>query len=284
MMDFLITKMNFSILILTLNEQQNLSNCLNYLSSCNDIVILDSHSTDKTVEIAEKAGARVFQRIFDNYASQRNYGLNEIEYKYDWVLMVDADEIAPAKLISEINATIDSCDPETTLYRMRRKDYFLGKWIKRSSGYPTWFGRLMRIGHVSVERKINEEYHTDGKIGELNGHLLHYPFNKGFHAWFEKHNRYSSMEAEFYIKKNEDNIKIINISSKDPIIRRKTIKHFVYKLPGRPLLIFFALYIWRLGFLDGRAGFVFCILRAFYEFMIDCKKEEVKLRRANKPL
>ncbi len=274
----------FSVLILTLNEQENLPRCLNSLNTCDDIVILDSHSTDNTVEIAEKAGARVYQRVFDDYASQRNYGLNDIEYKHPWVLMVDADETATPELVREINSVVDNGSDEKTLYRVRRKDYFMGKWIRRSSGYPTWFGRLMKIGHVSVERAINEEYHTIGEIGVLNEHLGHYPFNKGFHSWLEKHNRYSTMEAQFFVDGSGDEMKWYKIFNKDPVIRRKVIKYFVYKLPGRPLLMFFALYVVRRGFLDGRAGLTFCLLRSFYEFMISCKVKEIRLRGKGLPL
>lgn len=275
---------SFSVLILTLNEQQNITTCLNSLTSCDDIVILDSYSRDKTIEIAETAGARIFQRKFDDYASQRNYGLSNIEYKHPWVLMVDADEFITHELLLEINNEIKYGSKSTTLYRLRRKEFFMGKWIRRSSGYPTWFGRLMKIGHVRVERAINEEYHTDGEVGILNEHLIHYPFNKGLDSWLEKHNRYSSMEAQLISVGGGGNAKWYNLFSKDPVIRRKVIKHYVYKLPGRPLLMFLALYFVKRGFLDGRAGITFCLLKSFYEFMITCKVKELKLRQNNKPL
>ena len=142
----------------------------------------------------------------------------------------------------------------------------------------------MKIGHVSVERAINEEYHTIGEIGVLNEHLGHYPFNKGFHSWLEKHNRYSTMEAQFFVDGSGDEMKWYKIFNKDPVIRRKVIKYFVYKLPGRPLLMFFALYVVRRGFLDGRAGLTFCLLRSFYEFMISCKVKEIRLRGKGLPL
>ena len=277
-------KGSLSVIILTYNEEKNIRRCLSSLDWCDDVVILDSYSTDCTEEITKSCGARFTRRIFDDYASQRNYGLNEIKYKHPWLLMLDADEIVTPELINEIRLTLKSCDTEMCLYHVRRKDIFMGKWIRYSSGYPTWFGRLARIGYVKVERAINEEYKTNGKVGFLKEHLMHYPFSKGFHAWFEKHNRYSSMEAGLYAKSNIDIVKFRNLLSKNPTLRRKAIKSFVYRMPLRPLLMFLALYIFRGGFLDGYAGFTFCLLRTFYEFMINCKISELRLREKNLPL
>ncbi|MCF8057638.1 MAG: glycosyltransferase family 2 protein [Desulfocapsa sp.] len=267
-----------SILVLTFNEEVNLPNCLNSLNWCDDIVVLDSFSADRTGAIAKEHGARVVQRKFDNYAAQRNCGLNEIEYTNPWLLMVDADELVTPELAQEIKQVVQAGDPGTYLYRMRRKDFFLGKWIKRSSGYPTWFGRLMKVGHVRVERSINEEYVTDGEIGYLQGHLHHYPFNKGCGAWLEKHNRYSTMEAELLAGEGLSSPSLAELRSKDPALRRRAIKAFVYRLPGRPLLMFVALYFFRGGILDGRAGFTFCTLRAIYEYMINLKVKEIRRR------
>lgn len=266
-----------SVLILTLNEEQNLPVCLPSLSWCDDVVVLDSYSDDKTEQLSITSGARFVQRTFDNYAAQRNYGLNDISYKYDWLLMVDADEAVPQELVTEIRALLKSADNNTAIYRMRRKDHFLGKWIKHSSGYPTWFGRLIKIGSVQVEREINEEYVTDGKVGYLQEHIHHYPFNKGIASWIDKHNRYSTMEARLLIEGGLAAPSFSDFFSNDPTDRRRAIKGLVYRMPGRPLAMFFALYILKRGFLDGRAGFVFCVLRAFYEFMINCKVKELKL-------
>ena len=276
--------MNISVLILTLNEEVNLPRCLESLSWCDDVVVLDSFSADRTVGVADALGVRVVQREFDNYASQRNFGLNEIKYSNPWLLMVDADEVVPPELVQEIRSVLADSDDAFCLYRLRRKDYFLGRWIKRSSGYPTWFGRLVRIGRVRVEREINEEYITDGKVGYLVSHFHHYPFNKGFASWLEKHNRYSTMEARLIIQGGIDWPSFKSFFASDPAIRRKALKAFVYHMPGRPLLVFFAFYLLRLGFLDGQAGFAFCLLRCFYEFMINCKVKELSMRQRRLPL
>jgi glycosyltransferase involved in cell wall biosynthesis len=273
-----------STLILTLNEETNLPNCLASLSWCEDIAVLDSYSSDRTEQVARDAGVRFFQRSFDDYATQRNFGLNQINYQNPWVLMVDADEVVPQALANEINKVVNSTEESITLYCMRRKDFFLGKWIKRSSGYPTWFGRLARVGDIVVKRPINEEYYTSGRKGFLKEHLFHYPFNNGFHRWIEKHNQYSKMEAEILANERYKELRWSGLFNPDPAIRRKTIKSIVYRLPGRPVLIFFALFILRGGLLDGQAGLTFCLLKAYYEFMIDCKVKEIEIRKKGRPL
>lgn len=273
-----------SVLILTLDEELNLHRCLESLKWCKDVVILDSGSSDATQTIATDWGARVVERPFDNYAAQRNFGLKEIIYQNPWVLMVDADEEVSTDLADEMNHVIAGCDEKTTLFRMRRKDYFFGKWIKRSSGYPTWFGRLVRPDQVRVEREINEAFVTEGQIGLLQDHLNHYPFNKGFAAWIEKHNRYSTMEAKLIMRGGLSAVSIADLLSRDATLRRRGLKSIVYRLPFRPLWMFSALYMVRGGFLDGRGGLVFCLLRAYYEFMINCKIREMRLRASGKPL
>ena len=276
--------MDVSVLILTLDEEVNLGRCLDSLAWCDDIVVLDSFSSDRTEEIVCDAGARFVQRVFDDYASHRNFGLSEIEYGHPWVLMVDADEVVPPELKEEIERETGSCDKDVALFRMRRKDYLMGRWIRRSGGYPTWFGRLARVGQVRVVRAINEEYRADGTIQILRGHLHHYPFNKGFDAWFEKHNRYSAMEAAAIVRGEAHRIPWSDLRAADPADRRRAAKRLIYALPARPLIVFLGLYIFRGGFLEGRAGLIFSALRAIYEFMIDCKVRELERRKKGLPL
>lgn len=277
--------MSVSVMILTYNEEMNLPLCLSSLTWCDDIVVIDSFSVDQTENIARAAGTRFYQHQFDGFASQRNYGLQEISYDHQWVLMVDADEVVPTVLVEEITAKISQCDAETHLFKMRRKDYLLGRWIKRSSGYPTWFGRLAKIGHVSgVQRGHGEEYHAEGTADFLDNCLLHYPFNKGFHSWMEKHNRYSTVEAELAFKNGPSIWRLSDLLGSDAVQKRKALKALAYSLPARPLLMFSVLYFFRGGILEGRAGLTFCLLRAFYEFMIDCKLHELRRRQRCLPL
>ena len=184
----------------------------------------------------------------------------------------------------EIKDVIARNDETTTLYRIRRKDYFFGRWIRRSSGYPTWFGRFFRVGRVTVEREINEEYHTDGKVGHLKSHLIHYPFNKGLHYWFERHNKYSTMEAEILTSEHHDELMLKRFFFPDPTIRRKALKQLAYRIPGRPFIVFLYLFLIRLGFLDGIAGLNYCILRSVYEYMINIKAQELRRRAKSLPV
>jgi glycosyltransferase involved in cell wall biosynthesis len=274
-----------SVLILTLNEEINLPRCLGSVNWADDIVVFDSFSSDRTVEIAKTAGARVVQRKFDNYAAHRNAALREIEYKNPWVLMVDADECCPKGIFEEIRDAIERNEKdEFTLYHFRRKDMFMGKWLKRSTGYPTWLGRLVKLGQVSVERKINEEYRTGGKKGYLKSHLIHYPFNRGIGHWLERHNLYSSMEAEVLMEEAKMNLRFQDMVSSDPMARRKFLKQLAFRMPCRPFIAFCYLYFLRLGCFDGVAGLTYCCLRAVYEYMIDLKVEELRRHKKGLPV
>jgi glycosyltransferase involved in cell wall biosynthesis len=277
--------MSISAMILTFNEEANLPRCLESLKWCDDIVVLDSYSNDLTERIAREAGARFHQHKFDSFAVQRNYGLESLSYKHEWVLLIDADEEVPDELAREMMMQVSSCEPGLCLFKMRRRDFLLGRWIKRSSGYPTWFERLARVGRVKgVQRGHGEEYRTDGQVGYLECCLHHYPFNKGFQPWLEKHNRYSSAEAAVLSASQAPSGRLADLICSDSSRRRQILKSMAYRLPARPLFIFMALFFIRGGILEGRAGVTFCTLRAFYEFMIDCKVRELRRRERRLPV
>ncbi|MDH5631234.1 MAG: glycosyltransferase family 2 protein [Gammaproteobacteria bacterium] len=279
------TNLPVSIAVLTFNEEKNIGRCLDSVKWCNDIVVLDSNSTDATCNIVEERNARIYTRVFDNYANQRNYALKEIEYKNPWILMLDADEVVPEEMLEEMEKVLPVAGDDVTLFQMRRKDYFFGSWLKHSSSYSSlWFGRLGRVGRFWVEREINEEYHTDGSIEKLNSALIHYPFNKGIHSWLEKHNRYSSMEAELILKQKVSATSWKGLLSQDPVLRRKSLKSIIYSLPGKPVIMFLGRYFLAGGVLDGRAGLRYCLLKTIYEYMIDCKLSELKRIKKDLPV
>jgi glycosyltransferase involved in cell wall biosynthesis len=273
-----------SVCILTLNEEINLAECIDSCRFSDDIVVFDSQSVDRTKAIALAKGVRIAERAFDNYATQRNAAISTVNYKHDWVLMVDADERIPMDLAREIEERLASVDAGTVLFRVRRRDMFLGRWLKRSSGYPTWFGRLMRVGRVTVMRDVNEEYLADGEIAYLDAHIDHFPFNKGIAYWFERHNRYSSMEAIAKLTQCTAPASLRTLLTADAIVRRRILKQLLYRVPMRPLIVFLYLYVFRLGLLDGRAGFHFSRMRAVYEFCIDLKVMEERRRRRGLPV
>jgi glycosyltransferase involved in cell wall biosynthesis len=268
-----------SILILTWNEEINIAECIDSCSWSDDIVVFDSVSQDSTREIALARGARVVERVFDNYARQRNAALTTVLYKNPWVLMVDADERVPSDLASEIVSAVAGASDKVAAFRMRRKDFFMGRWLRRSSGYPSWFARLLRLGRARIERDVNEETVADGSVEPLAGHLYHHPFNKGIAYWFERHNRYSNLEAIEKVKIQELNLSPWALLSRDPLARRRALKQWVYRLPLRPQIFFFYFYFVRLGVMDGRAGLYFSRMRAAYELMIDLKAVELRRRK-----
>lgn len=262
-----------SVLILTFNEEANVAECIKSLPWRSDVRVLDSVSTDRTIELAESLGAQVTSCPFEGYASQRNSGLS-LPFQNEWIVMLDADERMTPELAAEIEREIASAQSDVAMFRVRRRDMFMGRWLRRSSGYPTWFPRVLRRGRVRVEREINEVYVPDGMARQLQGHIDHYPFNKGMDWWFDRHNRYSTMEAQLLLGRR------VQVSpgtaSKDPGARRAALKALAYRLPLRPFLVFSYLYFVRGGFLDGKPGWVYANMRLAYEIMIDAKAAYTK--------
>lgn len=276
--------MSVSVLILTLNEEVNLPQCLESVAWSDDIVVFDSFSTDRTVEIARAAGARVLQRRFDNERDHRTASLH-LDFKHPWVYNPDADELTPEDLRDEmLRVVADSTRPERA-YRVRRKDMFMGRWLKHSSLYPTWLVRLFRPQAVSFERSVNLRYVVDGPEGRLAAHLVHYSFNKGLDAWIEKHNRYSTVEAaETLASLSDGRLLWRDLISKDAVVRRRALKELSLRLPCRPALRFLYMYLLRLGFLDGIPGYTYCRLLAMYQYMIVLKAKELQRKDRSLPM
>jgi glycosyltransferase involved in cell wall biosynthesis len=264
-----------SVVILTYNEEVNLPGCLENVAWCDDVVVFDSFSTDRTVEIARAAGVRVVQHPFENYGAQREAARATVDYKHPWLLFLDADERIDADLRAEFLSLPDQPTPHAA-YRMRRKDHFMGKWIRHSTLYPSWFTRLLWRERAHYEPRSVHEYPTvEGTTGPLKGHLIHFNFNKGLEDWLAKHNRYSTQEAL-------ENLRALQggsndwrgLLSLDPVRRRRALKRLSMQLPARPLLRFIYMYILRGGFLDGSTGFTYCRLLYYYELMIILKIKE----------
>lgn len=272
--------MNVSVLIMTLNEEVNLPACLASLDWCDDIVILDSYSCDRTVEIAKAAGARVFQHAYDTEDRQRMYGLTEIKFKHDWVYTPDADEITPPDLRDEMLAIASDPKRPEVFFKARYKNMFMGRWIRHASLYPTWITRLVRPDRVRFERSVHSRA-SGGPEGALQAHFIHYSFNKGLEAWYDKHNRYSSAEADLSASRLlERKIDWGGILSTVPERRRRALKSLSYHMPFRPSLRFLYMYLLRRGFLDGKPGYLYCRLLSAYEFMIVVKTEEQRQRQS----
>jgi glycosyltransferase involved in cell wall biosynthesis len=276
--------MSISALILTLNEEENLPSCLESLKWCDEIIVFDSFSTDRTVDIAKSAGARVVQRQFDNEKDHREASLR-VGFKHRWVYNPDADEITPVALRDEIIQVVSDSTRYEVAYRVRFKTMFMGQWIKHSSLYPTWVVRLFRPEKLSFSRSINLHYIVNGPEGKLKNHFEHYSFNKGFSAWFEKHNKYSRHEAEEAVRSIEgSSIAWSNMVALSSVLRRRALKELSFRFPFRPTLRFLYMYILRLGFMDGWAGFTYCRLLSIYEYMIVLKMREIERREKGLPI
>jgi len=279
--------MSVSVLILTLNEEINIGACLDSLAWCDDIVVLDSLSKDRTREIAEQRGARVVTRAFDNWSAHQNWAVSNIPFRHPWVLYLDADERCEEALHREALQVAQLGAPEAA-FRIRRKDFFMGRWLKHAQLYPTWLVRLFRPDRIRYERLVNPVAVVDGPIGELTAHIIHYPFSHGVSHWIERHNRYSDMEAieAAKVRRGGDDAAAPagSVWSRDPNERRRALKDIFFRMPARPLVKFAYYYAWRRGFLDGKAGLTYATLQAMYEYMIACKGAEIERRRRGLPV
>lgn len=264
-----------SVLLLTLNEESNLPRCLEALLWCDDIVILDSFSDDNTVKFAKKSGARVYQRKFDNFAGQRNFAIESLDFKHEWIFHLDADEVMTQELVQEVSKIISSGKQDA--YLVPSKTMFMGKWLKYAGMYPTYQVRLTRSSNFRFKQDGHgqKEDIPAERIGKLKVPYLHYAFSKGIEDWIDKHNRYSSQEAKDIVNSNGmKDIRWIGLFSPDKYYRRKVLKKLSRILPFKPFFRFMYMYFLRLGFLDGRAGFIYSCLLSYYEFMISLKVRE----------
>jgi glycosyltransferase involved in cell wall biosynthesis len=276
--------MNISVLILTLNEEINIGACLDTLSWCDDIVVLDSLSNDATTRIAMERGARVVQRPFDNWSAHQNWAVQTIEFHHPWVLYVDADERCPPELHHEVLARALPEVPENA-FRIRRKDFYMGKWLRHAQLYPTWFVRLFRPHKIHYDRLVNPVAMVDGAVGSLDAHLLHYPFSHDVSHWIARHNNYSDFEARELLKvRRGAAVASASPFSSDPNEKRRALKDLFFRLHARPLIKFMYYCIWRRGFLDARPGLTYSTLQALYEYMIDCKYRELRRRERGLPV
>jgi glycosyltransferase involved in cell wall biosynthesis len=268
----------FSVLILTKNEENDLPACLDSIKWCDDIHVFDSFSTDNTLKIAKTRGVNFYQYKFIGYATQRNTALATLQFKYQWVFLLDADERLPLNLNDKLKSILEQTDSSINAFRLRRKDYMYGKWLKYSQLSP-FFVRLVRIGKVRYHREINEILEVEGKIVDLNEYFIHFPFSKGLSHWINKHNVYSSMEAIRFIEEQRNKLPFSlrqALFNKDFSLRRYHQKGLYYKVPLRPLVKWFYMVFIKMSILDGSRGILYSTLQSIYEFLIVAKVREIR--------
>ncbi|MCC6284064.1 MAG: glycosyltransferase [Phycisphaerales bacterium] len=266
-----------SVLILTRDEEANIADCLSHLSFSDDVVVFDSLSTDRTIELSRSfTNVSIVSRKFDNWSSHQNWGVRNIRFRHPWVLYVDADERVDDQLAEELQSLADPDSPFAAV-RMRRKDMFMGRWIRHATLYPTWLVRMFRPEKIRYERLVNPVAIVEGETARAEGHLIHYPFSKGTVQWFDRHNSYSSFEAEEMLKVLAgERRKLRRLLSRDPNERRAVAKDLFYRMPLRPQVKWLYYMFWKQAWMDGWPGITYARMQYLYEYMISIKARELR--------
>jgi glycosyltransferase involved in cell wall biosynthesis len=264
----------YSVVILTLNEEVALPSCLASLKGCDDIVVLDSGSVDRTAEIARAAGARVFTRPFDDFAGQRNYAQRSIGFRHPWVFHLDADERMTPELDAECRRAAGRSDLDG--FRVAPKMMFEGKWVRHCSDYPAFQARFVRAPRFAfVQVGHGQRESPEMVLENLREGYLHDISIYGVDAWLAKHRRYAADEARAQASGSAD-ASWSRLFSPDRLTRRRALKRLSFALPCRPALRFVYQYILRGGFLDGAKGLRYCTLLARYEGFISAEMRRLK--------
>lgn len=282
------SKIPVSVLIPAKNEEFNLPACLESLQRADEVFVVDSQSTDRSREISEDLGASVIQFKFNgSWPKKKNWSLENLPFRNEWVLIVDCDERITPELWAEIEQKIQN--PEYDGYYLNRRVYFLGKWIRYGGKYPDWNLRLFkhklgRYENLNTEdvpntgdNEVHEHVVLNGKVGYLENDMLHIDFRDIYH-WLARHNRYSNWEARVYYNlltgKGDDGTIGANLWG-DTVQRKRFLKKIWVKLPFKPFLRFILFYFIRLGFLDGKPGYIYARLLSQYEYQIEVKLYEL---------
>ena len=277
-------KANLSVIVPVKNEAENLRRCLPALRWADEVFVVDSGSTDDTAAVARDLGATVVQFQFNGtFPKKKNWSLESLPFRNEWVLIVDADEVVPPELAEEIARRIESGEADG--FELNMKYYFLGRRIRHCGYAECWnlrlfkhrLGRYERMpvspGARTGDNEAHEHVELRGRVARLDHELDHYAYPT-IASWVEKHDRYASWEAEQFDR-------FLHAPIPETIGRGKRFKRLLKKcylrLPCRPLIRFLYAYILRLGFLDGRPGLVFCGLLSFYDFLIASKVYERRL-------
>ncbi len=282
-------KLPISLIVLTYNEELNIENCLKSVAGwVSEIFIVDSYSTDKTLDIVKKYGAKIAQHPFKNQADQFNWALDNLDIKTEWILRLDADEYLTEELKKEINEMLMEKNIRINQpnqhesaavngFYIKRRVYFMGRWIKHGGYYPAWILRLFRKGEARSEEREMDEHIVllEGMAESFKNDFID-DNRKDLVFWTDKHNKFSSREAAQILNPELAGENQTEKLGK-PVARRRLIKKWYLRLPlfFRVFIYFFYRYFLRLGFLDGKEGLIFHFLQGFwYRFLVDAKLYE----------
>jgi glycosyltransferase involved in cell wall biosynthesis len=279
-------KVPVSFIVPIRNEAANLPRCLASVSWADEVFVVDSQSTDGSIEIAERAGARVVQFQFNGtWPKKKNWALEHLPFRNDWIFILDADETLPAEAEGEFREAIATAN-DIAGYWINRRFMFLDRWL-RHAYYPNWNLRLFRhslgryeklteVETASGDNEVHEHVIVQGKTGRLRCEMDHYAF-PSVEVFIEKHNRYSNWEArvatEQLLAASSGQLHHVRVN------RRRRLKLLSQRLPLRGFLRFLYVYIWQRGFLDGREGYYFARLHGIYEFLSVAKTYELRKKR-----
>ncbi len=285
-------KLPISVIVPVKNEERNIAACLESVAWAGETWVVDSHSADATTAVARRYTDGIVQ--FDHpggFPKKKNWALRNLPLKYEWVLLLDADERVTPELRDEIYEVLNRADGVDGYY-VNRKLIFLGRWVKHCGWYPSWnlrlfkhrLGRYEKLEAEDVENTGDVEVHEhvvlQGRAGYLKNDLLHEDFKSIYH-FIERHNRYSNWDARVYHNlasglKTSGAIQASLLGS--PLERKRFFKRLWARLPFRPLLRFVWMYFVKRGFLDGRPGLIFCTLMTMHEAVISAKIYECGLQ------
>jgi len=272
--------------VISLNEANNLPRCLNSLSWCEELLLIDSGSTDGSQAIAAQRRARVLEHRQPgrfSFTVQRNWALENGGLSSDWVLFLDADEEVGPACRGAIEAAIQSAlrqEDGPVGFELTPRYWFLGRWLRYTQGYPNWHPRLVRRGHLSFEGSLWESFPADSRIGRIAVPYEHYAFSKGIDDWLERHRRYADWEAERIVA-------YLDGGGSNALGTRRwlRLRRLAAKLwPLRPLLRFSQKYLLQGGFREGWQGLLFSLLMAGYDLITVVKVIERKRLARGLPL
>ena len=278
-----------SVIVPVRNEAHNLPRCMESLAAFGEVYVIDSQSTDDTVAIAESRGAKVVQFHYaGGWPKKRQWAMDTLPLIYDWILLLDADEVLTPELVEEIRRAIQN--PAVNGYSIRLQMYFLGR-VLRHCDASFWKLSLFRKGRGRFEcrlkdqdasmadMEIHEHVVVDGPTAELRNALVHHNFDS-LSRYILKHNEYSNWEARVLLKPQggpeEDSEEMSADLLGTQAQRRRWLKRHLYRLPGSPVLLFLYRYVFRLGFLDGVPGLIYCTFQAVQMFHSKAKIYELE--------
>ena len=271
--------------VLTYNEERNLPECLASLAGwVDELFVVDSGSSDRTVDIAREHLAVVVQHPFEHYGAQRNWAIDHLPITAPWTLHVDADERVTSELRRSIVTALSSDDAATAGYLVSRRTMFVGRWIRHGGHYPAWHLRLVRTGAGRCEDRLyDQHFYVAGAVQKLQGDLID-TLTPDVTTFTARHLRWAALEAAEHESPSDATGRIRGrLDSMNAIERRRWLRDWYARLPlfVRPTLYFLYRYFVRLGFLDGRAGLVFHVLQGFwFRFLVDAFILERRLRRS----